>query len=282
MRAHIVHTTEYNYQMDATDSFNELRLQPMHSESQSVLESSVRVSVAQSSGRELPVPLQVHTDYFGTIVHHAHVREPHRKLIIQARSVVETRAAAPLPIVEYATLTSLRDAWLEYIEPSKRIPTGAWLSAVNWFAPLPQTDLGSYLMDLTLHLYSRFKYESGVTKVDTPLIDFIQDGRGVCQDYAHAMVAVCREAGIPARYVSGYIDAGSQFVGAEATHAWIEAFMPSVGWVGFDATNQTRAGEAHIKIGHGRDYDDVPPVRGVRRGGGAETLAVDVLLELQQ
>ncbi len=298
MRAHILHTTDYRYPLDARDSFNELRLQPADDDRQTVLEFKLEVeayalAVNQFTGSgasrkaklvRLPdVSLQSRLDYFGTHVHHAHVRERHRHLRVQTRSVVITQPTPQIGRVEAAALVGFARRFYEFTASSKRVPLETdWMNLLGWHALEPEMDLLTYLDGLTAHLHARFTYAPGATSVDTPLGVFVASGSGVCQDYVHAMLGVCRRVGIPARYVSGYLYAGQDFVGAEATHAWIECFVPGAGWLGFDPTNDIRVGESHVKIGHGRDYDDVPPIKGLRTGGGSETLGVEVQVELEE
>ena len=283
MRVQVLHTTHYRYPEDASDSFNEIRLQPSDDQRQRVLDFELEVSATTRDDRVERIPTVRRRDYYGTTVSHAHARDPHRALTFRARSTVLTSPASDLAPVPERALGPHRAGLYEYLAPSGRVPLEPdWLALFGWHAPQPDEDLIAHLDALTAHLYSRFTYETGATDVHTPLLEFARDGRGVCQDYAHAAIAVCRRAGLPSRYVSGYIDSGSNYVGAEATHAWVECFVPGSDWVGFDPTNRTRAGEAHVKIGHGRDYDDVPPIRGLRRGGGAEAVGVDVTVDTQQ
>jgi transglutaminase-like putative cysteine protease len=283
MRAQIAHTTLYQYPQDAWDSHNQIRLQPCEDDRQSVLTSSLEVIAITANGREERIATASHLDYFGTVVYLAHALEAHRTLKIQAISSVNTQAAPILETVSVQALEPFLERWNEFLESTQRVNlTHDWLALLSWYAPEPGYDLVKYLNDLNQHLHSRFVYSPGSTTVNTPLEEFVVTGEGVCQDYTHAMLAVCRRVRLPARYVSGYIDAGADFVGAAATHAWVECLIPGAGWVGFDPTNCTLAGEAHVKIGHGRDYDDVPPIRGVRRGGGRETLGVNVSMEAEQ
>jgi transglutaminase-like putative cysteine protease len=283
MRVQVLHTTEYRYPEDAVDSFNEIRLQPCDNDRQSVVDFALEVTITTRHDRTERIPSVSRRDYYGTTVSHAHARDAHRVLTFKARSTVLTHPAPDLGLTPAYALEPHLHRQYEYLATSGRVPLELdWLSLLRWRTPEPDEDLVKHLDALTAHLHSRFTYETGATHVHTPLRDFVESGRGVCQDYAHAMLAVCRKAGIPARYTSGYIDAGSNFVGAEATHAWVECFVPDFGWVGFDPTNCTRAGEAHVKIGHGRDYDDVPPIRGLRRGGGVEAVGVDVTVDTQQ
>jgi transglutaminase-like putative cysteine protease len=137
----------------------------------------------------------------------------------------------------------------------------------------------SAVRDLSQTVYEAFAYEAGVTRADSPIDDVLKARKGVCQDFAHVMIAICREWGIPARYVSGYLftdrKAGDRS-DPDATHAWVEVFLPSLRWVGFDPTNNIIAGERHIACAVGRDYSDVPPSRGVYKGEAESELAVGV------
>ncbi len=269
MRATIHHLTEYRYPEPAWDSFNELRLEPTGDDRQTVLSYHLTVTPDAVVERR--------HDPFGTPVQHVHIRAPHELLRFETRSVVVTHPVREPPPAPLAALAPLRAQWLDYVGASARVPADLdWPATFGCAIPQDADDLVAYLDGLTRHLHARFTYAPGATGVNTPLAEFALSGRGVCQDYAHAMIAVCRAAGIPTRYVSGYVYAGADFVGAEATHAWVEALVPGHGWLGLDPTNNVRVNEAHVKIGHGRDYDDVPPVRGVRRGGGRERLGVEV------
>ena len=135
------------------------------------------------------------------------------------------------------------------------------------------------LIRLSDTLHSRFQYAPGSTSAASPIEEILNSGHGVCQDYAHVMIAVARSWGVPARYVSGYLYVSGSPDGqawSNATHAWVECLLPELGWVGFDPTNQSLADERHVRIATGRDYLDISPTRGVRQGGGETRLEVDV------
>jgi len=132
-------------------------------------------------------------------------------------------------------------------------------------------------------LYRHFEYMPNTTTVDSTIDDILTDGKGVCQDYAHVMLSICRELHIPARYVSGYLVQENRFGSAatiDQSHAWVECYIPSLGWVGIDPTNDVIANEHHIRVAIGRDYDDVPPTRGVYKGVGEQILEVGVKIQL--
>ncbi len=274
MRAEIRHVTEYRYQEPVWDSFNEVRLHPLRDERQNVLAFDIHVTPE--------VPVSSHRDYFGNLIHHVHVHERHTLLRIEARTLVVTypsRIPAPTAI---ESLDPCRAELTEFLVASPRIPAGRWADIFDIPAPLRQDDLPQFLLALTRTLYRRFSYVPGATNVRTTLEQFAGSGRGVCQDYAHAMLGICRSLGIPARYVSGYIYAGANFVGAEASHAWVEAYIPGSGWLGYDPTNNTAVVEAHVKIGHGRDYGDVSPISGSYHGSTRGELDVEVKVYDQQ
>ena len=268
MRAEIRHVTEYRYAEPVWDSFNEVRLHPTRDERQTVLAFDIRVTP--------DVPVSSHRDYFGGLIHHVHVHEPHTLLRIEARTLVVTYPTRPPQPAPYRALNAQQDGQVEFLLPSPRVPKGDWPGVFGARSPAPDDDLPTFLLELTRFLYRRFQYAPGATNVRTSLSEFAVSGRGVCQDYAHAMLGICRQLGIPARYVSGYIYAGADFVGAEASHAWVEAYIPGSGWVGFDPTNNTAVVEAHVKIGHGRDYSDVSPISGHYHGSTRGELDVEV------
>lgn len=269
----IEHLTEYHYSEVAYDSFNELHLQPADDYRQTLISFDLEV--------DPDTPMRSHLDYFGNSTHHFHLAHTHKVLWIGARSTVSTYMI-PLPQPTYASvLPEMRHRFFEYLAPTKRVPLSQdWLDPLEVRPLLPDDELVSYLNYLTKHLQQLFTYQPNSTHVDTPLIDFVASRTGVCQDYAHAMLAVCREEGIPARYVSGYVHShptgDETMIGAEGSHAWVEVFLPGSGWVGYDPTNGCLINEAHVKVAVGRDYDDVPPLRGLRRGGGQDTLEVKV------
>lgn len=271
----VTHLTEYRYPEPTWDSFNEVRLYPIDDHCQSLLSFALELSPDTA--------VRSHDDYYGTRVHEFHIPEVHRRLTIQARSSVVTYPR-PAPIaVSARSLAELRPRFFEFLAPTRRVPLDRnWAAAMQAPTLPPDGDVVLYLAGLTRHLHGFFTYRQEVTKIDTPVADFVRAGVGVCQDYTHAMLALCRMLGIPSRYVSGYLETTLGVnLGSDASHAWVEAYLPGSGWVGFDPTNGVAVGQTYVKVGHGRDYDDVAPVKGIRRGGGTESLrvAVSVLRE---
>lgn len=273
MRLSVQHITTYHYDEPAWDSFNELRLRPADDYRQTMLEFGIEVGPEAN--------LRNRRDYYGNLMQSFHVPDKHDTLTIEATSEVATYAIPEPKAVYSDTLAALRNRFFEFLAPTDRVPLNEdWFDIFGALPLKPGDELVNYLYQLNTYLHGRFDYSPNATDVNTPLADFAQQNRGVCQDYAHAMLAICRSAEIPARYVSGYVhsnpDGNETMLGAEGSHAWIEAFLPGSGWVGYDPTNGVLVSEAHVKIAVGRDYSDVPPVRGLRRGGGMDRLEVTV------
>jgi transglutaminase-like putative cysteine protease len=229
-----------------------------------------------------------YADTFGNAVYHFDIPQPHQRLTITARAAVETEAPAALPDAldrgEWDRLRSdfVRGENFDFLHPHGFAgPTGSLRAFVEekGLSALRLRDPLNALRDLNLAIYEAFAYEAGVTRADSPIDDVLTARKGVCQDFAHVMIAICREWGLPARYVSGYLftdrKAGDRS-DPDATHAWVEVFLPSLRWVGFDPTNNILATERHIACAVGRDYSDVPPSRGVYKGEAESELAVGV------
>jgi transglutaminase-like putative cysteine protease len=273
MHLELTHTTRYRYSQPAWDSFNELWLRPADDYRQTLLAFELDI--------EPKVTVRTQRDRFENLIHHFHLPHDHLELVITARSRVVTYETPPPLAVSARTLPELRHRFFEFLAPTARVPLNENWHRVFGALPLdPEGDLVSYLSAMNSYLHGRFIYAPDATDVNTPLADFAQHAAGVCQDFAHAMLALCRSSSIPARYVSGYIHSNphgdERLIGAEASHAWVEAFLPGSGWVGFDPTNGFTVTPAHVKIGYGRDYDDLPPVRGLQRGRGGSSLSVTV------
>jgi transglutaminase-like putative cysteine protease len=276
----IRHVTEYRYDESVRESVMELWMQPRKSTGQGLV----------SFDLEIDPHAQVfnYSDSYGNTVHHFDVPHPHSRLEITARAVVETYSRAAVP-------PSLgMDAWDRLVDEAVRGETWDFL-ALRGFAietpalhafveekgltALRERDPLTAVKDLSATLYAAFDYETGITEADSPIDHALIEGRGVCQDFAHIMIAICRSWGVPARYVSGYLatdrEAGDRS-DPDATHAWVEVYLPGLRWVGIDPTNNVLAGERHLAVATGRDYTDVPPSRGVFKGEAESQLSVGV------
>lgn len=289
-RYRVEHATSYEYGQAVAISHNELRLLPRRLEHQRVEDFSIAID---------PIPETVigRRDYFGNEVLFVTLGEPHQRLSITARSVVErdvprAAGAQASPAWEDAVAavrSGARERWLEaleYVFPSALAPVSADLAAYAQPSFPAGRSLLAGALDLCARIHREFVYDPLATTLSTPVSDVLRHRRGVCQDFAHLAIGCLRSLGLPARYVSGYVrtqraDAAPReraLLGAEASHAWVSAYCPANGWVDFDPTNDLLVGDLHVTLGFGRDYDDVSPVKGVTVGGGTQRMSVRVEL----
>ena len=225
-------------------------------------------------------------DHVGNNIHHFDIPGQHSYLVIVAESLLDVQPALDfppsLPAVAWAeadAMVQMGDYW-EMLLPSEFAePTPLLVDLAKQLEVCRRDDPLSLLRELNQRLYEYFDYVPKSTKVDSPIDHAIESRQGVCQDFAHIMIALVRSLRIPCRYVSGYLYRRAQDHDrsvVDATHAWVEAFLPPLGWVGFDPTNCLLAGDRHIRTAIGRDYSDVPPTRGIFRGHTASDLSVAV------
>jgi len=281
-RYHLVHTTEFQYDGPVSESYNEVRLRPIHDERQTCV--SFRLTTNPDSRGT------AYRDSFGNWVHQFNVLPEHRKLTVHAESVVLAHDVA-LPPTSGVSLADL-DAHLEdageefydFLMTSEYVPHLPQLDPLVHAAEQTSggTDAGFAQAAADL-IHHQFRYVKGATHVHSSISDALSVGAGVCQDFAHMLLGVVRKRGLPARYVSGYLVPGDtlngsveEVIGGQASHAWAEIFLNGAGWVGFDPTLGKPVSLRHVRIAFGRDYGDVAPVRGVYRGHAGQRLAVDV------
>jgi transglutaminase-like putative cysteine protease len=281
----IRHITRFRYSSPVRESVMELRMQPRSEGPQAL--RSFQISTNPRA------QLYAYTDYLGNAVYHFNVLREHEELRIEAQAVLEIGAMPALPErvdpLEWGRYNSynLSDDQFDLLEPStfaRMTPElTAFVAAHN--LGKPQDDPLTALRALNTAINRAFDYEPGVTDAQSPIEVALNAKRGVCQDFAHIMIAITRSWGIPARYASGYLcHRGSRVDRSadNATHAWVEAYLPSLGWIGLDPTNDIMAGERHIRAAVGRDYADVPPTRGTFKGGAQSELAISVAVEPTQ
>lgn len=280
MLLEIRHVTQYHYERPVRESLMELWMQPQKTARQRLVSFELDLEPAAQ--------VFSYADSFGNAVYHFDVPQPHDKLTIVARSAVETEPPPERPdrldMGEWDRMRSefVRGECFDFLRPHGFVHTTEALQTfVNEhdIDALKRKDPLTAVRTLSETIYSAFEYQPGVTDADSPIDLALSAGRGVCQDFAHIMLAVCRGWGVPARYVSGYLftdrEAGDRS-DPDATHAWVEVFLPSLRWVGFDPTNNMMAGERHVAVAVGRDYGDVTPSRGVYKGDAESQLAVGV------
>lgn len=274
----IRHVTKFSYDSPVRESVMEVRMQPRSEGNQRCVHFGLSTS---PTSRVL-----MYQDHDGNIVHHFNIPARHARLTLKAEALVDV---SPMP------------------EPPERLDAGAWerIDAMTaggeyweWLAPSTFARSTPLLDELTQELklergddplttlrglmsslFGAFAYTPKSTRVDSPIDDALRTLQGVCQDFSHIMIALTRSLGVPCRYVSGYLfhrtedhDRSSD----GATHAWVEAWLPELGWVGFDPTNNLLAGDRHVRVAVGRDYADVPPTRGVYQGSTAVKAELNV------
>ncbi len=277
MRLEIRYANEFVYDEAVTESHNLLRACPANDETQTLF--SYRVEVEPETWATS------YTDYWGTRVDEFAILRPHTTLRVVAESTVET-AAHPAPEVEIdlAAYQELAPGHTEYLLPS---PHARWDPGIASMAAeaIENAEGGiDAVTRIQASVGSLLSYAPGATFVGMDIAEVLSQGKGVCQDFAHLAITMYRSVGIPARYVSGYLYASDQTMAVTPTdpeveiqtHAWVEVMIPGFGWWALDPTNHQPAGELHIKIGHGRDYEDVMPLRGVYHGIAAHALGVRV------
>jgi transglutaminase-like putative cysteine protease len=224
-----------------------------------------------------------HTDYFGSRVSHFNVLAPHDHLEIRAESVVETNGT-PVEGAAPDDPRPWRQRLSEYLGWSPSVPVLPHYAGVphRVSAELPPAEFVGALRALGADFRARFRYDPDATDVHSSPRVLFESGGGVCQDLAHAMIGVLRLAGVACRYVSGYVfdpaadEGGDHLLGAGATHAWVQAWHPELGWIGIDPTNNKLVDWQYVRVAVGRDYSDVQPLRGVFFGAPGQSLAVEV------
>lgn len=264
----ILHETRLAYNEPVTESVAEVRIEPVSDSQQSC--RSFHLAISPMTG------VYRYQDGFSNRVHHFNILAPHREVRVLAASVVETHPTQ-------RDLTSCSISWpitcddlglfdfLHLIGPVR--PTPHLEPILEALRPQAGSPLVEVVLRVSRYIHENYRYARDVTLASSPIDDVLQHGKGVCQDFTHLMIAVLRSFGIAARYVSGYIhrpDRESQ------SHAWCEVWLPGVGWVGIDPTNNSLVGEQFVKVAIGRDFSDVPPNKGTYRGKAAESISVRV------
>jgi len=291
-RYKLAHVTLFAYDATVSESYNELRLRPRHDEAQSCL--SFRLTTTPFSRPT------AYLDYFNNWVHQFHILPEHSELRVESEAIVLVHPTPPYLSREVSLSEldqrqeALQDEFFDWMTPSQYCPT------VPALAPLMKEvearcdgSVRGFAAAAAKLVHEQFKYQKGATHVHSSVEDCLATRSGVCQDFAHLLIALLRQRGIPARYVSGYLvprhskngsadeaarSTMENVIGGQASHAWVQANIPEFGWIGLDPTAGQFVDEQHIVVARGRDYGDVPPVRGVYKGHAGQSLSVDVLV----
>jgi len=277
------HTTRYLYEEPVAQCLNEARLKPRSFQGQKLHEFRFHVDPE-------PAMLETRRDYFGNDVTTFAVFRTHAHMSATATSVVEVTGPEWDP-------KDVSVSWEETRELLRAHPTDELMEAYEFafgspFVPqlshlasyakqsfAPGRRLAEAAEELSGRIYKDFEYSPAATSIDTPIEKVFANRKGVCQDFAHVMIGSLRSLGLAARYVSGYLRSGTNYQGADASHAWVSVFLPGGGWMDLDPTNNVRPSNGHVTLGWGRDYGDITPVKGVSLGGGKQIVEVAVRVE---
>lgn len=281
---HLRHATEFSYDEPASESYNKVRLRPLEDRGQSCLDFRLTT--------EPPSKAAARRDVFGNWVHRFHVVRRHLRLRVEAESLVKVQLAInpsprSLTLAEFdVQRQEITQGYGDFLTPTYYVPH---LGVVEGMIRAAEKEGGGTAWDFANSaceiIHTRFRYKKGATRVNSSIQDALDAQAGVCQDFAHLLLAMVRMRGLPGRYVSGYVMPGSQAESEDGgdreehglgSHAWAEVFIPGEGWAGFDPTQGCRAAAKHIRVAYGRDYQDVTPVSGVYQGSPGQRLAVDV------
>jgi len=286
VRYRITHTTSYEYTGLVGHSYNEARLLPRECKHQDLISSRLEITPKETDFR-------VREDFFGNKIAYFAITEPHSTFIITAISEVEVHGnAAQLDlsrgtsweevreILQHDNRTDVQDA-RQYTLDSPYIKTSPELAAYAKLSFTPGRPLFQAANDLMQRIFQDFTFDPEFTTLSTPVNTVLEHRRGVCQDFAHLAIGCIRSYGLAARYVSGYIETlpppgKKKLVGSDASHAWFSVYLPDVGWMDFDPTNNKIPGDQHITVAWGRGYGDVTPLKGVVFGGQDHELKVSV------
>ncbi len=289
LRYRIQHRTAYEYSGRIDLCHNLVHLFPREEGGQETLSHRVEI---------VPEPhfRSERKDYFGNTVLYFSIQQSHASLDVISKTTVEkSDDEVVLPESEsswddVSLRSSLSSSFvdgiplLNYLSPSRSCPAIPELDEFLKKSLQPGKETMGLVNELMGRIYDEFKYVKGSTDSSTPISKVLKEKQGVCQDFAHLMIAALRRIRIPARYISGYLETEpasgqKKLAGADASHAWVEAYTASTGWIGFDPTNNRIPSHQHIKVCHGRDYFDVQPLRGVFVGSGGQELVVEVDVE---
>lgn len=286
MRFRITHSTLYRYGHPAAEAYGEARLAPPELTTQWVKARQLAI--------EPITKVSQYKDHFGNEVEFYSLPFRHSSLEVTNRIIVET---VPFPMPHAALECSVQEACqifssalvevFDFLQSTEIVQIGRY--ALQWAKKYlaPRLPLGTALASLNEAIHDSFSYTKGATDNSTPLTDIWRARKGVCQDFAHVMLSVLRTAGLPSRYVCGYIEAapprrtdqGRALVGAAATHAWVEVLVPGMTWVALDPTNRQWVDERYVAVSYGRDSRDAAPLRGIFKGSGGQKMTTKVIME---
>ncbi len=287
----VLHRTVYRYQRAVERSTHNLRLEPVHDHLQRVLQHAVRVTL---DGEALTtVQRAAYDDVFGNRAQRLLIERPYTELVIEARSTVELLDCDPLAFRPLRVRSSIPLVWMPWqrqiLEPflqPPELPESQLIELLDYamsFVKRNDSDLLETLLDMNSAIHREYAYRQGTTTVHTTPFEVYVNRHGVCQDFTNLFICLARLLGVPARYVCGYVYTGPKHENhrqSEASHAWVQVYLPEVGWKGFDPTNGVLTQTDHVRVAVGRTYVDATPTSGtIYVGGGMETLEVSVVVQ---
>lgn len=270
----IVHITKYQYNWPIKESINEIRLFPHHFDNQEVLQYQLLISQHPE--------VDISVDYYGNRVGNYNILASHTEMTIESRMLVRVNHSLKIPEIDSTSVKDiqalkeksillLRLGYFDIIE--KQAEINAILNVID----IENKSIITIAQQCNSYIFENFTYTKGITNIETTVDEILTLKKGVCQDFAHILLQLLRTAGIPSRYVSGYICPNeSGLRGEGATHAWVEIYTPNQGWLGLDPTNNIWTMDNHVRLSVGRNFNDCTPIKGTFKGLARQTLSVSV------
>jgi transglutaminase-like putative cysteine protease len=270
----IVHITKYQYNWPIKESINEIRLFPHHFENQEVLQYQLLITHNPD--------VDISADYYGNRMGNFNVLDAHTEMTIESRMLVRVNHSLKIPEIDATSVGDIREdkeksilllrlCYIDNIEKQNEIEN--ILKEIN----IENKSIIEIAQQCNAYVFENFTYTKGITNIETTVDEILTLKKGVCQDFAHILLQLLRTAGIPSRYVSGYICPNeSGFRGEGATHAWVEIYTPTQGWLGLDPTNNIWTMDNHVRLSVGRNFSDCTPIKGTFKGLARQTLSVCV------
>lgn len=270
----IVHITKYQYNWPIKESINEIRLFPHHFENQEVLQYQLLITHNPD--------VDISVDYYGNRMGNFNVLDTHTEMTIESRMLVRVNHSLKIPEIDATSVNDIREdkeksilllrlCYIDTIEKQNEIEN--ILREIN----IENKSIIEIAQQCNAYVFENFTYTKGITNIETTVDEILTLKKGVCQDFAHILLQLLRTAGIPSRYVSGYICPNeSGFRGEGATHAWVEIYTPTQGWLGLDPTNNIWTMDNHVRLSVGRNFSDCTPIKGTFKGLARQTLSVCV------
>lgn len=270
----IVHLTKYQYNYPIKESINEIRLFPHHFENQEVLQYQLLITHNPD--------VDISVDYYGNRVGNFNVLDAHTEMTIESRMLVRVNHSLKIPDIDATSVNDIEDekqksilllrlCYIDDIEKQNEI--NEILKKIN----IENKSIIEIAQQCNIYVFENFTYTKGITNIETTVDEILTLKKGVCQDFAHILLQLLRTAGIPSRYVSGYICPNeSGLRGEGATHAWVEIYTSKQGWLGLDPTNNIWTMDNHVRLSVGRNFTDCSPIKGTFKGLARQTLSVCV------